>query len=513
MDDQTINGSEKIPFQSPSLRISDAPKSQSYKANFFDGVYIRSNSLISSNAETNSASNSNSQWDRDSVFMHPNHPQQTRIIAAQNRRHPASQGNSDPSPCGKSRCNKLLISDKRSLGTIFYSESAPNDVHDKRTDLFNQLHDANRISCLRGSDTELYIKNKRLYFNSFSSNTGDGLSEDNANQIPSRQSLDYAVSPFGSSESSSVTLRLPPSESQLSLPEPPDGGWGWVVVVAAFFVHLITDGVSVSFGIFLEDLMADFDEKMSTTSWVGSFAYGIPMLSAPISTVLINNFGCRFVCILGGIISALGCVAGYFVQSILGLIFTFGVLSGIGSGFSLTAALIIVSVYFDDKRATATGLSIAGMGMGAFLFAPLVDLLINLYTWRGTMLILAGCFLHLVVCGALMRPVETSTERRHRTRLAWLEHFARESGFPPLNDCHEYKSQDTSGRIKLLRDRLLAPRSLKPALSHCSSFPEELDLPCILNPAHCLACESKTLTHQPLTTEPHILSPSLEPYA
>uniref|UniRef100_A0A183A1L2 MFS domain-containing protein n=1 Tax=Echinostoma caproni TaxID=27848 RepID=A0A183A1L2_9TREM len=258
-------------------------------------------------------------------------------------------------------------------------------------------------------------------------------------------------------ETSNCSFRLPISASQLSLPEPPDGGWGWVVVIAAFFVHMVTEGVIVSFGIFIEDLVHEFQESMSATSWVGSFSYGVPALATPISSLVINHYGCRFTCMLGAVISALGCLFGCFANSLLTLVFTFGILSGIGTSLSMTAALVIVSVYFDDKRATATGLSIAGTGVGALVFAPAVEAFLNIYTWRGTFMLMAGALLNIAVCGALMRPVETRSERRQRQRLAWLEHFAKESGLPHLTKSAEYLNTDVLGRIKFLRDRLLAP--------------------------------------------------------
>ncbi|CAH8638233.1 unnamed protein product [Heterobilharzia americana] len=88
------------------------------------------------------------------------------------------------------------------------------------------------------------------------------------------------ISLSNSSDASSST-RLPLSASQLSLPEPPDGGWGWVVVVAAFFVHMITDGVIVSFGVLIESLIEEFGESLSATSWIGSFSYGFQHLLLP----------------------------------------------------------------------------------------------------------------------------------------------------------------------------------------------------------------------------------------
>lgn len=50
--------------------------------------------------------------------------------------------------------------------------------------------------------------------------------------------------------------------------EVPDGGWGWVVAVAFFFVEVFTYGVIKSFGVFFKDLMVYFGESNSRISWI-----------------------------------------------------------------------------------------------------------------------------------------------------------------------------------------------------------------------------------------------------
>lgn len=52
--------------------------------------------------------------------------------------------------------------------------------------------------------------------------------------------------------------------------EVPDGGWGWMVAVTFFFVEVFTYGIIKIFGIFLQDLMRDFNETNSRVSWVVS---------------------------------------------------------------------------------------------------------------------------------------------------------------------------------------------------------------------------------------------------
>lgn len=70
-------------------------------------------------------------------------------------------------------------------------------------------------------------------------------------------------------------------------------------------------------------------------------------------------------------------------------------------------AIIIVTVYFEKRRALATGIAVAGAGVGTLIFPPLTAYLMETYTWRGTFFIYAGIILNCVVCGALFRPPPT----------------------------------------------------------------------------------------------------------
>ncbi|XP_026468509.1 uncharacterized protein LOC113372402 isoform X2 [Ctenocephalides felis] len=206
-------------------------------------------------------------------------------------------------------------------------------------------------------------------------------------------------------ESSSSTLSSEYTHAGISTkrPQPPDGGWGWVVVAAAFCVNLIADGISFSFGVMFVDFLEYFGDNKSTTAWIGSLFMGMPLLSGPVASFLTDRYGCRRVTIVGAILAAAGFALSSQANSIMALLFTFGILAGFGLSLCYVAAVVIVAYYFDKKRSFATGLSVCGSGIGTFLFAPLTQALLDEYGWRGTTLILSGLFLNMAVCGALMR--------------------------------------------------------------------------------------------------------------
>ena len=82
-------------------------------------------------------------------------------------------------------------------------------------------------------------------------------------------------------------------------------------------------------------------------------------------------------------------------------------LSGSGLGLMYQPSLVMVGHYFEKKRALATGIAICGSGIGAFIFGPLSELLLDTYGWKGALWIIAGICLNGVVVSALLRPVNT----------------------------------------------------------------------------------------------------------
>jgi MFS family permease len=182
----------------------------------------------------------------------------------------------------------------------------------------------------------------------------------------------------------------------------PDGGWGWVVVFASFMISLVADGISFSFGIIFLELSTYFNESKSKTAFVGSLFMSIPLLIGPLASALTEKYGCRKITIVSGLVSCTGFVIGTFATSIEHLFIAFSV-AGAGLALSYVTSIVIVAYYFEKRRSLATGLAVCGTGFGTFIFAPLTIYLMDEYGWRGTLLIMAGFFLNIVVFGALMR--------------------------------------------------------------------------------------------------------------
>jgi len=130
------------------------------------------------------------------------------------------------------------------------------------------------------------------------------------------------------------------------------------------------------------------------------------IIAGPLASILCNRFSCRFVTILGAVICTIGVFISAFVPNLYLLYFTYGVLGGVGRSFAYTPGLIIVGYYFNKKRGLAVGLATSGVGLGCFLFPPLIELMFNSYGFFGTFIILSAIISNFLVCGALFRPLE-----------------------------------------------------------------------------------------------------------
>ena len=78
-----------------------------------------------------------------------------------------------------------------------------------------------------------------------------------------------------------------------SVPAVPDGGWGWVVVIGSFMIHVIADGIAYSFGVFVEDFVDYFECSKSAVGGLGSLMLGVTWGSGNItecvSAVLLSS--------------------------------------------------------------------------------------------------------------------------------------------------------------------------------------------------------------------------------
>ncbi|KAL5110853.1 Monocarboxylate transporter 3 [Taenia crassiceps] len=197
----------------------------------------------------------------------------------------------------------------------------------------------------------------------------------------------------------------PETHPEAFVPIPPDGGWGWLVVFAAFITNLIIDGICVSFGIMVADLVEHFNASVATVMLMGSLLLGVYQIVGPVAAGLVNRFGCRAVGIGGSLLATVSMFVSAFMPTIELMIVSYGVFAGAAFGFLHLPSIICVSFYFDSRRALAIGMTTCGTPIGAMIFAPLTEVLLQRYGWSNTLILFAGMLLNCMVLAALYRPL------------------------------------------------------------------------------------------------------------
>ncbi|XP_069179895.1 monocarboxylate transporter 12 [Procambarus clarkii] len=191
-----------------------------------------------------------------------------------------------------------------------------------------------------------------------------------------------------------------------TMPTPPDGGWGWMVVFASFMIHVLADGFTYTFGIYFVQLMQYYDASAASTSWIASILVGVTLGSGPIAGMLVNKMGCRVVTVAGALLASLALFLSIFAPNVETLYVTIGLGAGLGFGLIYLPAIVCVTGYFEKRRSFATGIAVCGSGIGTFAFSPLVEYLINELSWQNSLIIISGIMLNCVVFGAMFRPLE-----------------------------------------------------------------------------------------------------------
>jgi len=168
------------------------------------------------------------------------------------------------------------------------------------------------------------------------------------------------------------------------------GWWGLILIAAALL--MITNGARQSLGLFVSPI--------NTTTGLGivtiSFALGISQFVwgavQPIAGAFADRYGPGRVLAAGIVVLAIGTALTPLVSSGLGLVLTLGLLAAAGSGAGSFSVLLGAAAKRvpAESRGTASGVINAGGSFGQFVFAPLVQKLISVMGWMGTMWTLAA---------------------------------------------------------------------------------------------------------------------------
>ncbi len=160
-----------------------------------------------------------------------------------------------------------------------------------------------------------------------------------------------------------------------------------VATLAAAGILLITMGARQSLGLFVGPINTSTGLGIGTISLalaVGQFSWGAIQ---PVAGAVADRYGPRPVLVGGVLLLAVGSAITPFMGTGFGLMLSLGVLSAMGSGAGSFSVLIGAAAQRlpAEARGTASGVINAGGSFGQFVFAPVLQSLIQTVGWMGAM--------------------------------------------------------------------------------------------------------------------------------
>jgi len=180
---------------------------------------------------------------------------------------------------------------------------------------------------------------------------------------------------------------------------------GLYAVIAAVAIQL-TLGIIYIWSVFQTGIADSiFDGDNVAAGLVFSLLLAAFATGSLIGGRLTVRFTVRRVVFIGGIILAVGTFAASFVRPEFGwlLWLTYGVMGGLGMGFTYTTTIACAQKWYPHKKGFITGIIVAALGFGGVIFTPIIERLIYNFGGEGvgelnTFMVLSIIF--LVVCSA-----------------------------------------------------------------------------------------------------------------
>ncbi|KAJ2713320.1 hypothetical protein H4R19_002307 [Coemansia spiralis] len=180
---------------------------------------------------------------------------------------------------------------------------------------------------------------------------------------------------------------------------PPDSARGWVVVLGSFLVLMIVVGTLNSFGVYLQEYKLSVfpTTSSSTLTWIGCMQFTTMCVFSIGAGVLVERTDPRAVIVLGSVVCGGGLLIASACRTPLALLFTQGLLFGIGASCLMVPAVSLPSQWIDRHRALAAGISLAGGSIGGVWMSLASKAMIGHLGWQwslritGMVTLAAGC--------------------------------------------------------------------------------------------------------------------------
>ncbi|KAM7346809.1 uncharacterized protein ACRADG_006583 isoform 2-T2 [Cochliomyia hominivorax] len=186
----------------------------------------------------------------------------------------------------------------------------------------------------------------------------------------------------------------------------PDGGWAWLVCIAAGVSNLTIYPCIQQFGFIFRERLTNLGLTNSQITTIINTHPAISACTGLLNGPMFRRFTFRQVALVGSILIFFGILLTAFCETFIEYIITYALLFGFGAGITVSASTLAVNTYFKNKRRKASGFSWTITGLGPIILPHVVTLLVRLYGVQGTLFIFAALSLHTFMAALIFQPVQ-----------------------------------------------------------------------------------------------------------
>lgn len=174
--------------------------------------------------------------------------------------------------------------------------------------------------------------------------------------------------------------------------------YGWVVIGIAFVTMAIGVNARTAFSLLFPPILDEFGWSRGAVAGVFSAGFFASMLFSPITGVLLDRYGPRWMLPIGAILTSAGLALATISTEPWHFYVALGVFVVAGSVFiAYIGHGIFLPNWFVRKRGLAVGIAFSGVGIGAIILFPILQEQIETVGWRQACWTLVALLLILVL--------------------------------------------------------------------------------------------------------------------
>ena len=188
-------------------------------------------------------------------------------------------------------------------------------------------------------------------------------------------------------------------------------------MAACFLITTVASGTMMAFGVFISPL----SEAMGWSHSALSFTYALSAIVTGLGVLVVGSlehaYSIRTLLLAGTLIGGVGIYMTSTVTSVAAFCFWYGVVAALGRSTFFMSTATLITRWFEKRRGMAMGLTMAGNGIGPFIFSPVVTWMILRWDWQTAFVVLSITMTTVLVLGCL-----------------FVRNHPRDMGFEPYGD-------------------------------------------------------------------------------